>query len=152
MSKLKKYKLDDGQIITPVELAKILKCKTPTARSRLNDSSDPQRIFRPYNQRAKTYKIKKFKLTNGKTFDARELSQQSGVPLHTIRCRLSTGWRDYDKLISPVQSHKASRLGIKKPQEVKMSISAQRIYSAKPINDPMFRLAMMRICVSPMKF
>jgi hypothetical protein len=44
------YKLDDGQEITSRELSKILGVSESASRNRLNRSSDPKRVFKPYSK------------------------------------------------------------------------------------------------------
>jgi len=43
------YTLDDGQKITARELAKILGVSESAARNRLNRSSVPEKVFKPYS-------------------------------------------------------------------------------------------------------
>ena len=43
------YTLDDGQKITARELAKILGVSESASRNRLNRSSDPKKVFKPYS-------------------------------------------------------------------------------------------------------
>ena len=43
------YTLDDGQKITARELAKIIGVSESASRNRLNRSSDPKKVFKPYS-------------------------------------------------------------------------------------------------------
>ena len=139
MNNQKQYILDDRTVITPGELALKLHCSTPSARTRLEASSNPAVLFRPLGQgrTIKPYKTKKYLMTNGKSYNAHQLSKLCTVELHTIRCRLSNGWRDFDKVTMPVQVQKQTKLRMLRRGSRKLGVSAQRIYDTKPINDPM---------------
>ena len=46
------YTLDDGTKITARELAKIIGVSEAASRNRLNRSSDPKKVFKPYEPKA----------------------------------------------------------------------------------------------------
>ena len=58
----KVYTLDDGQTITPKELAKELRMSVPAARCRLEKYSDKQAVFRIVGscRPKRTYKCKEY--------------------------------------------------------------------------------------------
>ena len=139
MEAQRRFILDDGSTVSPNELARDLHCTAPTARSRLNHSSDPKVVYRPLGERTKGFnKCKSYLLTNGKSYTAHELKALSKADLTSIRCRLSGGERDFERIIrKPNQKynpHKTNTIARKTP--------TQRIWAAKPINDPMSTLWM----------
>ena len=141
MNNQKQYTLDNNTVITPGELARELRCAVPTARSRLNNSSDPAIVYRKMGaRRVKKYKTKGYLLTDNTTYTARQLALKGDLPIEVVRCRLSSGWRDLAKITQAVQFQDHDKLAKnKKPSPT------QRIYNSKPINDPMSQLWMKQL-------
>jgi hypothetical protein len=138
MEPQKRFLLDDGSTVSPNELARDLHCTAPTARSRLNHSSDPKIVYRPIGERTKGFnKCKSYLLSNGKSYTAHELNAISKADITSIRCRLSGGERDFERVIrKPNKKYTSSKITERR------SSPAQRIWATKPINDPMTTLWM----------
>ena len=108
----KVYTLDDGTKMTPSELAKELQMSRPGARCRLEKYKDRVTLLKPVNGHRphRVYKCKSYTLSDGTRQTARDLVKKYGVPLGTIRNRLSTGITDIDKLKKMPNSKKQREL------------------------------------------
>jgi hypothetical protein len=116
----KVYTLDDGQAITPNELAKELQMSVPAARCRLEKYSDKKAVFRVVgaSRPKRTYKCKEYILSDGSRQTARQVSKKFDVSLCTCRNRLSNGITDINRLSKQPNANKQHNIGKRKVEEL----------------------------------
>jgi hypothetical protein len=148
----KVYTLDDGQTITPSELAIKLRLSTPAARCRLEKYSNPTSVFRVVgiSRSKRTYKCKAYALSDGTWATARQLSEKYEVSLCTIRNRLSNGITDIEKLKRQPNAKKQHNLGKTKVKVKKTIIldsqkKVSQLIQGRNFFDPMSRLLLKTI-------
>ena len=97
---IKKFKLSDGTIIDPRQLAEKIGCSVSAARSRLKVSKDPERVFRPIHKLPENEigSNTLVRLSNGVEMTPKELFLEGDVALETILARLRKGIRDPEEL------------------------------------------------------
>ena len=141
----KVYTLDDGQTITPKELAKELRMSVPAARCRLEKYSDKQAVFRIVGScRPKlTYKCKEYILSDGSKQTARQVSKKYDVALCTCRNRLSNGITDIKRLSKQPNANKQHNIGRRKveaPLVLDSQQSVTKMMDGRNFFCPMSRL------------
>jgi len=133
MSKLKKYLLNNGEFVTVEDVVKKVGCSLTTARTRLCRTDDHKRIFaqKVYRTGGTRYN-KVYVLDDGTKITSCELAEKTGMSIGSARYKLCT-YTDPTKVFNLLEWGNGEALMNKK------------IYAERPINDPMFRLAMMTI-------
>jgi len=146
----KVYTLDNGVNIMPSELARKLHMSNPSARCRLEKYSDPVAVFRVVgsSRSKRTYKCKAYTLSDNTQQTARQIATQYGIPLSTIRNRLSTGVTDIEKLTAMPNKKMQHNLGKLKPAKTILLNSqdnVSQLMKTRNYFDPLSRLLLKTI-------
>jgi len=107
-SRYKEYTLDDGSVWTIETAAERLGCHKSSAYARLNNSTDPDRVFRPINKEKCGYGYKLYTLDDGTKWTASMVAEHSGVTRGTASTRLSC-YTDPEKVLCPPKNKQADK-------------------------------------------
>ncbi len=136
----KEYKLDDGSVWKPSQLAKKLGVTATAARQRLRTSKDAKIVKRPAFLKQTRYKCRLFTLSDGSVLDSTGCAERFDINQSTMYARLARGIRDVKELArTPTNgSHPSGKNGYVPIEN--QSKEVRKMLQERNFFDPMSRL------------